>query len=640
MRQAFDRRGRSTRRAGEARRHVRASVLVAGSLVAGLAVLAFPLRAGAVDLPNVGGKPLQLDVTETSVAAQRFEAREGEKPNDQGYFAWLNRLNVILTWDKFTFGTRLDSALYALRPEDRHFDDPQIANNTRIDGASRFRDSLYPAKLYLIYKSGIVEATAGDSYVQFGRGLVLSMRKVDELGLDTTIFGGKLTLQKDPFAFTVVAGLANPTRVDEPTGRALFLPKVVDGDRLGQQPLFGSDRVVGLQMQAGRGLPVVASTQAAMFTKCAPYAYNADGTVRDGFLDTPIGTCQESDVQTWLTSLPSGLGPVLDSRRTINASQSLEVPSLWGHGSFYVEAAVQQRHRLDPRDGDTSGNAVYGSLSNTAGPITNTLEIKSYRNFFPVAGSVNVSKASAFGNVAYSAPPTAEVVTQDSMFGFFNACVNGGRDRLDVRTSPSTLFFGALGYFVTQSEVPGGVCDSRGRSRADDPDDTTTRVVDVSGGTQILWDNDRSIAFATLTYRDDTRDSGKLFYREYAVQFSVTQYLGHAFALEIAGRHRRRQEDGQNVPENSLTGEPWWQGENQIALKIAPKWIFSQGFEYTTLVGQPTYYINGGVLYRFTSQSNVRVYAGQNRGGLRCVSGVCRDFPAFSGARVELTLRY
>ena len=65
-----------------------------------------------------------------------------------------------------------------------------------------------------------LDVTAGDSYVQFGRGLVLSMRKVDELGVDTTLFGAKASYEKDPFGVTVIAGLANPARVDEPTGRA------------------------------------------------------------------------------------------------------------------------------------------------------------------------------------------------------------------------------------------------------------------------------------------------------------------------------------------------------------------------------------------------------------------------------------
>jgi hypothetical protein len=68
--------------------------------------------------------------------------------------------------------------------------------------------------------------------------------------------------------------------------------------------------------------------------------------------------------------------------------------------------------------------------------------------------------------------------------------------------------------------------------------------------------------------------------------------------------------------------------------------VFAQGFEYTTLTGQPTYYFNGSVLYKFASGSNIRAFVGQQRAAFRCASGVCRYFPPFEGARVELTLRF
>jgi hypothetical protein len=82
------------------------------------------------------------------------------------------------------------------------------------------------------------------------------------------------------------------------------------------------------------------------------------------------------------------------------------------------------------------------------------------------------------------------------------------------------------------------------------------------------------------------------------------------------------------------------QGEHYTAFKIAPKWVFSQGIEYTTQIGVPTFYVNGFILYRFASNSSVRLFAGQQRGGLRCVSGVCRFFPAYEGVRLDLTLRF
>ena len=103
-----------------------------------------------------------------------------------------------------------------------------------------------------------------------------------------------------------------------------------------------------------------------------------------------------------------------------------------------------------------------------------------------------------------------------------------------------------------------------------------------------------------------------------------------------------RFEEGQNAKDRGdvQISVPWAQGFHQTALKIAPKWVIAQGIEYYTITGQPAWYVNGSILYRFTSGSNIKIFAGQQQGGLRCVSGVCRIFPAFEGVRAELTLRY
>ena len=622
-----------------------ASIVRSVAALAGGALLTVSAPARAVDLPKVGGSPIKLDITETSIVAQRFAPREGEKQEDQGYFMWLNRLNLVFGWKKLTLGVRVDSSVYALRPADRLTD---VSENARyallVDNSSRFRDSIYPAKLWLTYKDQGIEVTAGDSYIQFGRGLVLSMRKVDELGVDTTLFGGKVTVQKDPFAVTLIAGLANPSRVDEPSGRALFptsyVPKVGDYSAIPAQPIFGSDRIVGAQVQAGRGLPVTLSTHAVRLTKCAPYRYDAKGNLIQDTFDAPFGTCEEPSRSTWLSELPHTQGPIVARSEVINAGQSIEVPSLWGHGSFYVEGAVQKR-RADPfNEANTSGNALYASLVTTGGPISNTLEVKSYRNFYPLAGGVNTSKASAFSNISYSIPPTAELVTNDTQFGFYNVCVTGGRDRFDYRFTPTFLGYAGFGYFVTRSEAEGGGCDKFGRSTAQDKAATTNHVTDGTLGIEWRFDDDKSIAFANINARHDVSEKDVAYYREVAAQYSITKYIAGPFSIELAGRHRYRIHETENDRNEDYKGDPWWQGEHQNALKIAPKWILSQGFEYTTFSGQPTYYINGGVLYRFTSDSSIRVYAGQNRGGLRCVSGVCRVYPAFSGARAELTLRF
>lgn len=612
--------------------------LTAATLTAAMLVVS---DARAVDLPRLAGDPVKVDVTETSIAAQRFPAREGEREEDQGYFAWLNRLNAVLGWRKFTLGIRLDSSLYAARPEDRN-DDPALAERLATDGSTRYRNAVYPAKLWLGYKDHGLEVTAGDSYVQFGRGLVLSLRKVDELGVDTTLFGGKVTFQRDPFGVSVVAGLANPARVDEPTGRALFpsrpVPSFGGGQGRPEQPLFGSDRIVGAQLQTGRGLPVILSTHVVRVTKCAPYRYGPNGVIVDDPFDRPFGTCDEDDRQAWFAELPAALRSVMGVRETTNAGQSIEVPSLWGHGSVYVEAAVQRR--APELDANNQGNALYASVVTSGGPITNTLELKSYRNYYPLAGAVNVTRAAAFSSIAYSIPPTAEPIIADTMFGSFNVCVTGARDRFDHRFTPTMLGYATFGYFRTQTEANGGSCDDTGKSLAADKEGTTHHVLDESVGIEWRFDRDRSIAFANVNVRNDYTGRNEPYYREVAAQYSITKYLFGPYSIEFAGRHRYRIQDRENIRGTDFRGEPWAQGEHQTALKVAPKWVVSGAVEYTTYIGLPQWYVNGGVLYRFTSESNVRLYVGQNRGGLRCVSGICRQFPAFNGARVELTLRF
>lgn len=620
-----------------------------------------PRTAHAVDVTSVDARPVTLEVTETSIVSQQFDARtsEGENIQDHGYGSWINRLNLALNWDRFTLGTRLDSSVYWRRPVDLPVCAPGESgaciaraqlNNVVRDDSSRYRDFIYPAKIFAKYTSKTIEVTAGDAYVQFGRGFVLSLRKVDELGIDTTVRGGKLTWTSDPFSVTLVGGVLNPTKNDEATGRALVLSRAIaadpargiQGDRFGPQPIYGSDRMVGAMIQAGRGLPVVLSTHGARFTRCAPYHYEKSGFVADGTFDSPFGSCDPGDTETWLATIPGSVTPTIAASEIFIGGQSIEIPSLWKHGSLYVEAAVQKLHHdNNPNDTNASGNALYASLTTNAGRFTSTLEVKSYRNFYPVTGAIDQTRASAFSNVAYTNIPSAELVTQDSAIGFFNACVNGGRLRTDYRISSELLGYVQGIYAFTKSEIAGGGCDASGHTiSATGAGSTSNRVWDGLGGIEWIFDEAQSQLLASAGGRDDSKDNGEFYYDEIHAEYTLTKHIVGPYSFELTGRHRLRKEENQNV-RVTVDGPEWWrQGEHYTALKIAPKWVLSQGVEYTTQLGFPTYYFNGSILYRFSSESNLKVFGGQQRGGLKCVSGICKVFPAYSGARVELTVRF
>jgi hypothetical protein len=637
-----------------------------------LACASWSPAARALDAGKVGGDKVEIDVTETSIFAQHFNPlflamqeyphnlylRFAERPEDSGWGDWINRLNVALHWGHFTAGARLDSAVYSLPPinnGDYQVSASELKSLDR-DSESRYQNSIYPAKLWLTYKTPDIEVTVGDAYVQFGKGLTLSMRKIDELGIDTTLRGVKVTVQKDPFAVTAVAGFGNPTRVDEASGRALFPTIPVVDPRIGlmdtQVPMFGSDRIAGVDVQAGRGLPVTLSTHAVQVDRCAPYHYDAQGLIVTDPLKDPLnvtfGTCGDSDTGIWLNSLGSS-PPSIDSRTITMVGQSLEVPSLGGHGKLYIEAAGQQRRQFDPRQSQNgTGNAIYASLAFDVGKTNTTLEIKSNRNFYQVPASVLSSTPGGpeFNVVGYSfAPPTETLNQLDTQFGNFNACVDGGRLREDVNVTPSILAYAQGVYAFTKGEQYAG-CDAQGHvlTSVADPNSVEDRVYDGLLGFEWTFDKELSHVYGSIGVREDNLVSGPSYYEERHLEYSVQKHVKGPWSVEVAGRHRLRREAHTN-DDASGTEQFWAEGENYVALKLAPKWVFTQGFEYTTEAVGQTYgtmvpYFNGSVLYKFTSSSNVRLFVGQQRGAFRCASGVCRYFPPFEGARAELTLRF
>jgi hypothetical protein len=133
---------------------------------------------------------------------------------DDNYFDYTDRLNVQLGYWRFRLSVRLDGQLYGGIVHQGNVVDHVIAETERyrepldstrlIDRSNeylaevntRFRAGLYPAKLSLAYQQPGLDITAGDFYAQLGRGLVLSVRKLDELATDTTIRGGKVQASK------------------------------------------------------------------------------------------------------------------------------------------------------------------------------------------------------------------------------------------------------------------------------------------------------------------------------------------------------------------------------------------------------------------------------------------------------------
>jgi hypothetical protein len=241
--------------------------------------------------------------------------------------------------------------------------------------------------------------------------------------------------------------------------------------------------------------------------------------------------------------------------------------------------------------------------------------------------------------VAYSAPPTTEPITTDTELGAFGVCTTGGRARVDVVVSPNVALYGTLGLYRTWTERD-DACGADGKGLRDEVRDD---VIDPFVGARINYDEHRSHANvwggarlddAAEPFPSATGDgTTRAFYREAYGRYDWFHVVSSKWAIQDQGFHRLR-------AEYQTDALPWKEGENYVAVQWASKLIASFGYEYTDRGGDWLNYFNGSVLWRFSSSTSARAFVGQQRGALRCVSGVCRLFPPFEGAKLEVIARF
>jgi hypothetical protein len=281
--------------------------------------------------------------------------------------------------------------------------------------------------------------------------------------------------------------------------------------------------------------------------------------------------------------------------------------------------------------------------------------------------------APEFGTVTYSQPPTTESIYVETI-GSRDVCVSGGRGRLDANLSDHLNLYGWVGRYVSWSEInakleakelasptnptpdetptctPSGsdplrpdVSRSDAR-RTDTWDSAVGGEINTEGGKSHYWAwigtraTDRKVA---VQVSSEIPGESKVFYREAYIRYDLNQHLTGNFSLAALGYHRKRYEPDQQP-------EAWNEGENLIALNYNPHFAFIFGYEYQTRPGQPVHYFNGAIQYRSKDSEHwygmladsIRLFVGQRRSALRCVGGVCRVFPAFEGAKLELVSRF
>jgi hypothetical protein len=290
----------------------------------------------------------------------------------------------------------------------------------------------------------------------------------------------------------------------------------------------------------------------------------------------------------------------------------LDAPRLTDWLAFYVEYA----HAQDQVSGSPHpGEAVYAAATAYAGRAVFLVEFKDYQHYDPWHATVEVQSPLS-QTLVYQQPPTLErVITQINN----NTDIVGSRLRVDYRVADSLLLYGALEY--AQSHPDPGVTD---------------RVIDLYAGAEVRWNRGRSHWFQLVGYRrEDDLTAESLEEQLVAVEWDFAQGLPRGLSLESQGQVWQRWKPLSNKTD-------WTEGNAYVSLKWTPRLIAAFGYEFITSDAEQAnqhHFFNGSVQWNITPATSVRVFGGGQRPGLKCISGICREFPAFQGAKLELVVR-
>lgn len=598
--------------------------LLVGFVVLLGAPIAHAQTDASFDLPVFGHSTFSM--TSTTTARYRGNNYDSNPYNDD-FFSLRQRFDLALQGDELRLEMRLDGFLpfgfyesgvstlgtpYT-RPGWFASESAGAIDTTTGSVCPPGQDSLCPlawdlrperVTLRWEHESWVVEG--GDAQLVLGRGIALSFRKVDLLGVDNALRGGHVRYDDGHFRARIHAGVANPQNQDPVTLTIITDPA----------DIFAAGSV-GATFGPGDMLNLSAHAVRTWFQDC----YRSD-----------CGRTQQTvDIAGW----------------------ALEAPALAdGNLALYAEAnGLRRQYTFDGENHTEFGRAVYASAQLLADNLTVLIEWKDYSNFLLAP---NANEADPWR--IYNAAPSLEFDGPQRLRGIGNQ--RGGSIRLDYGFLPgpwsflvgSTLY--GLDSSQTYNDPWNGVLVSHswaGLTRRQEYDGDFTWSITANGGYRremCLRENCELIGEHT----------GDLDREMVHGQVELTLASGdHGF--DITADHRYEGERAFNGFSRFQIGG--------VALTYTFGVVFSLtlGLRWTDQIGgivtarnardyngignrtstdlsaAGAMYPSLELRYNMDPSNSLRLFVGQTPGGLICSGGVCRQVPPFEGGLLELVLR-
>ncbi len=529
-------------------------------------------------------EPSSLQLTLTSIYAYHDD-NYNRYADDDGYHDLRNRLNLKLTVDRFTFSGRFDSNTF--------IDAPAPSRNQYNP---HYLDRYAPEKITAAYRGRGWRVVLGDFYATVGRGLALHLSKTDQIGEDTTLLGARGELRSGPLELELMSGLANPANQDL-FGKAL--PETYD-----------SISALQAGWRLGDGLRL--------------------GVHGVGFVYDP------------LQRNPRAQDEHLLPRWTTIAGVSFEALGLAERLDLYAEANwLGRQDRPAPNlEQDEPvlrhGWGAYASASLLLGDFNLTAEAKSLDDFAAYSLTWRGGGKYVERRLDYLRPPTLEPANMEVAN---NSDISGGRLQLDYRPGGGdSLLFAAYSGFWARDQQAAGNRWIYNLLLGFEQDFSTTGRARLTVG---LREEVPQYAGGNIYH---------LLYAEAVVKLPLTRHHSldlHSvnwFVHEGAGGHTFDFAKGELTV--GYAWSPWLVLDVILGYDTFPSRAedpYDMSVFYRREPGAPLerqLFLAGSATVDLWGSYMLRLLAGQTRGGVVCIGGVCRELPPFAGVRTELVLRF
>ena len=273
---------------------------------------------------------------------------------------------------------------------------------------------------------------------------------------------------------------------------------------------------------------------------------------------------------------------------------------------IYLEGDFQSRTLAGVQDEGFGGYLTFDLAFGDLGVLLEGLVLTDYE--------LRGSRSSALGSrAAYNSPPTLERIDQEV---FQTPNVGGGRLGVDLCVpSLDMLLYANTMIRLNEPFEPGEL-----------------RQIHAYGGADVNFHQGLGHLNAAGGYRDETQQ-GEPFSSMVHGELDFLFPLEDRLSLQLTTLNEFR----------TLLGDEYVRGSTSTGLQLSGLGgiSFELGYDTQHLFSNiRNIFFAGTLFWEISERFQLTVTGGSQRGGLKCIEGVCRDFPAFTGGRSLFVARF